>query len=328
VIRRAYCGAQLLSGAFTLLLAACGGGGGSGSGGSNAALSVSTTSITFTAIQNGATPSTQNVAVTISGGTVYVAINSVTGTGFSPSFSITGQTSGNIVITPFPPSLAPGTYTGTVTVRGCADASCSSGDVAGSPEVINVSYTIQPLTGLAASPQSLSFGQLQGGPAPAAQILGISEISGGSYAWNASVTYQSGSGWLNINGASSASGTSLPALLSLSGSSSSTLGTLNAIVHITGNGKAIDVPVSYTVSQPQISASLPGLNFNTVNLGPVQPTQNLTLTTQGSVPVIYATSVTYAAGATGWLTVPASGTAPALRTISFTCLSRPVDAAG
>src|SRR5207245_6603779 len=105
---------------------------------------------------------------------------------------------------------AAGTYTGTITVRGCLASDCSTGDAAGSPKTINVSYTVQPQTGLAASPQSLSFTQLQGGPAPVAQNLGISELSGASYAWNASVVYQSGSGWLNIDSAHSASGPALP----------------------------------------------------------------------------------------------------------------------
>src|SRR5947208_5270305 len=67
MIGRAYCSAQALCVAFTMLLAACGGGGGGSSGPS---LSVSTTNVTFTAIQNGATPATQNVGVSISGGTV------------------------------------------------------------------------------------------------------------------------------------------------------------------------------------------------------------------------------------------------------------------
>src|SRR5258708_28340879 len=61
-------------------------------------------------------------------------------------------------------SLAPGNYTTTVSI-GIADV---SHNILAYRNVA-VSYTVQPLAGLAANPQSLSFNQLQGGPAPAPQ---------------------------------------------------------------------------------------------------------------------------------------------------------------
>jgi hypothetical protein len=188
--------------------------------------------------------------------------------------------------------------------------------VAGSPAVIKVAYSIDPQVALVASPQGVGFDQLQGGAAPAPQTLALSDVDDGDYAWNASVTYQSGSAWLKINGAGSASGSSLPASLSLSVNPSSTLGTLDAIVHITGAGKPIDVPVSYTVSQPRITPSPAQLTFNATNQGASPATQNITLSTQGNVPINYTTAVVnYSAGASGWLNVPASGTAPGTLTV-------------
>jgi hypothetical protein len=316
MIVRVHRSAQILCVAFTLLLAACSGGGGGDSGGGTPALSASTTSLSFTAIQNGSTPPAQQVVLTISGGTVFIGIPSVTGSTFSTSFAITGQTTGAITVTPVAPTLAPGTYAGTITVRGCLTDPCASNDVAGSPVVINVSYTIQAQTGFSASPQSFSLSQLQGGPAVAPQTLSLSDLNGGSYAWNASIVYQSGSGWLNINGASAASGPSLPASLSLSINSSLTPGTVNAIVHITGNGNSIDVPVSYTVSQAQVTPSPAQLTFNATNGGASPPTQSITLSTQGGVPVNYTTAVAnYSAGASGWLNAPSIGTAPGTVTV-------------
>ena len=307
MIGRAYCSAQALCVAFTMLLAACGGGGGGSSGPS---LSVSTTNVTFTAIQNGATPATQNVGVSISGGTVYVG-TAQNGSAFTHSFTITGATTGNIAVTPAAPTMTAGTYTGTITVRGCLASDCSTGDAAGSPKTINVSYTVQPQTGLAASPQSLSFAQLQGGPAPTAQPVGISELSGGTYAWNATIIYQIGSGWLNINGAPSASGASLPASLSISINPSSTLGARQAVVRVTGNGNTLDVPVTYGVREPGLARNPQQLTFNASSQGATPATQNVTLSTEGSVPINYtAAVVNYSAGASGWLNTPASGTAP------------------
>jgi IPT/TIG domain-containing protein/BACON domain-containing protein len=329
---RIHRGARFASASIILLLAACTGGGGGGGGMSSTAdpstapgLTVNPTSVSFVALQNGPIPPTQDVQITISRqDAVVVSADFPPGvapptwldqsdsrfTGSGDNWTLTGA----ILTT----SLAPGTYTTTlrVTIADSADKVLAFRDV-------QLSYTIQPLVGPAASPQSFGFTQLQGGPVPAAQILGLSDLGGGSYAWNASISYQSGNGWLKIDGQSTASGTSLPALLSLGVNSSSTLGTLNAIVRITGNGKSIDVPVSFTVSPPQITASVPGLNFNTINLGPLQAAQNLALITQGGVPVDYTTSVSYGAGATDWLTVPASGTAPGSLSISVSANTLP-----
>jgi hypothetical protein len=105
-----------------------------------------------------------------------------------------------------------------------------------------------PTAGLASSPQSLAFSQSKGAPAPAAQMLDIADGGGASYPWNASVVYQSGSGWLNIAGAASASGATLPTSLSISVNSAATPGTLNARMRVTGNGRALEVPVSYVVT--------------------------------------------------------------------------------
>src|SRR5215831_11435062 len=157
-------GARIACAGLVLLLAACGGGAGGGGGSSGPSMSVSTTSVTFVAVQNGATPASQQVGVSVTG-TVFGGIDSTAGNFFSASFSITGQTTGVITVTPSAPTLAPGTYTGSITFRGCGDQFCNTGDVPGSPKVINVSYTIQAPVGLSPNPQSLTFNQLQGGGA-------------------------------------------------------------------------------------------------------------------------------------------------------------------
>jgi hypothetical protein len=202
-------------------------------------------------------------------------------------------------------SLAPGTYSTTIRFV--------IGDVqqhALALRDLQISYTVQAPVGLASSPTSLSFSQVAGAAAPAPQTLGISDLGGTSYAWNASVVYQSGLGWLNLDGAGSTSGSSLPASLSASINTQVGLGTLNATIHITGNGHTLDVPVSYTRTEPQLTRSPASLTFNALRLASNPPTQDVTLTTQGSLPLNYTTSVTYNPGASGWLSVPASGTAP------------------
>jgi hypothetical protein len=317
VIKRIYHGAQFACASVVLLLAACGGGGGGGGGGSGPDLStapgltVSPNSVTFTAVQNGAIPSTQNVQITISQpNAVFIGVGFPPGTtpptwldqnpsrltGAGNNWTLTGA----ILTT----NLALGTYTTTLRVA-IADG---AQNVLAYRDV-QVSYTVQPLAGFSATPTSLSFSQLQGAAAPSSQTLGIAELGGASYAWNASIVYQSGSGWLTVNGATSTSGATLPTSLAVGVNSTPALGTLNALIRVTGNGHTLDVPVSYTVAEPTLTRSPASLTFNASSQGTTPATQDVTLTTQGSLPLNYTTSVTYGVGANGWLTAPA-GTAP------------------
>ncbi len=121
--------------------------------------------------------------------------------------------------------------------------------------------------------------------------------------------YQSGSGWLNINGAGSASGATLPTSLSISVNPSGALGTLSAIVRVTGNGNTLDVPVRYALLEAQVSPPAVSLSFNGLRGGTLPPAQGFPFSTQGNLPVNYTSAVAYNQGS-GWLSTPASGTFP------------------
>ena len=298
LISRAPCVEQGMFAGLVLLLAACVGGGG-GSSGSGPSLSVSTASVTFTALRNGPAPASQQVDVSIQGGSVFVETTQ-NGSTFTHSFAITGQTTGIITVTPTSPTMAPGTYTGTITIRGCRDTFCTGGDVAGSPQVISVTYAIQP-AGISASPQSLNFSQPEGGSPPAAQTVMLSEIGNASYAWNASILYSQGSGWLSVNGGSQATGASLPSSLSIGITTPQSIGTYGALVRIAGNGNTTDVPVIYVVSK-SLSPS-PGSLSYTVGNTPLP----IDLTRQVSLNAFLGVTWTAASNAT-WLSIsPASG---------------------
>ena len=319
MISRASRVVQGLCAGLVLFLAACGGGGGSGGPDLSTApgLSVSPTSVAFTAVHNGAVPPAQSIQITLSGSGIAFIVVSYLATPTLPTWltqspSLTGSGS-NYTFTggPITTSLAPGTYTATIRI-----AIEDAGHNTLAFRDASVSYTIQPLTGLAANPLSLDFIQLQGAPAPVAQNLGISELGGASYAWNASVVYQSGSGWLNINGAASASGATLPTSLSISVNPSGALGTLSAIVRVTGNGNTLDVPVRYALLEPQVSPPAVSLSFDAVRGGALPPTQGVPFSTQGNVPVNYTSTVAYNGGS-GWLSTPASGTFPGTVSVSM-----------
>jgi uncharacterized delta-60 repeat protein len=134
---------QLVS--FTLLfaLAACGGGGGGsvGGGSSSVGFALSTTNITFTAARNSTTPALQGVGVSASGGTVYLLVSASGPYTYAQLVNYGGSTA-TIEISATYPSMVPGSYRETVTVRGCKAADCSTGEVSGSPKVINVTYTV------------------------------------------------------------------------------------------------------------------------------------------------------------------------------------------
>lgn len=306
-----------------LLLAACGGGGGGGSSSSSTGdgFSVSTTALSFSAEQNGALPASQDIQTSFTNPEAYY-VGAAYPPGVTPVswLTITESGSGNAYTFHFAvntTSLSPGTYNTTI---GLGIARRDGSII--TYKNISVSYTVQPLHGLNVAPQSVSFSQLLGDATPSPQSVTLSEISGSSYAWNASVSYQTGSGWLNVNGSSQSSGNSLPATLSLSINPLTSLGTYSAVVHVTGTNGALDIPVSYTVREPQVMFVPTSLAFSGISHDSTMPlTQSVTLSTGAGLPVGYSATVNYGAGASGWLTVPNSGSAPGTITVGVNTTS-------
>lgn len=145
------------------VLASCGGGGGGGgdssSGGSRptGTLSVSATTLTFVAGGvNSPAPAPQTISGTVTGvtsGNLYVIV-----TGDGPavssisSVSVIGNTGSAIVTVPQPSVIGPGTHTATITIRACLDdQACNSGNLTGSPKVIDVVYHVAVLSSSASS---------------------------------------------------------------------------------------------------------------------------------------------------------------------------------
>jgi hypothetical protein len=177
-------------------LVACGGGGGSGSGGPQGdAFSISTSVVNFSATQGGAAPAQQIVNVVVNSGTVFVATTQ-SGGNFGHSFSITGQTTGRITITPATP-VTPGNSTGTITVRGCSNETCTAADVAGSPKTITVNYAVAAAPTLTSTPHTVSFFTATGALPPSRSV--DLALSTGSTTWTSSIVYTFGPpGWLSV----------------------------------------------------------------------------------------------------------------------------------
>jgi hypothetical protein len=279
VVERIRYGARL-AWVCVALLAGCGGGGGGdgggdGSGSGGASLSVSTTSVSFAASQNGVPPDSQEVGVSIAGGSVFVGIFSVLGP-ISATFSITGDTTGVITIRPLAPTMVPGTYSGSVTVRGCPDQFCM-GDVSGSPKVINVSYTIIPP--IIATPNALSFSFITGGPAPAPQPITLVGTTG---AWTSSANQP----WIGVNPGNGTGdgGTSISA--DPSGLVPDTYS--GQVIFRSGVG-AVAVNIGLTVIPAAIQTNQSSLSFSGINGAPLA-SQSLTIAMNNGVPIAWTAS--------------------------------------
>jgi hypothetical protein len=147
----------------TATLAGCGGGSGDGSSGAAsgssglpvATFSVSRPWVTFNGIQGAPqsiAPNPDVVNVVMTNADVFIN-TSQTGTMFSHSYTADGSYAGHIAITAAYPS-DPGTFSGTIIVNGCSNASGPCNHVAGSPQTIKVTYNV---SGLSVTPAQLSF---------------------------------------------------------------------------------------------------------------------------------------------------------------------------
>ncbi|MGA3335277.1 MAG: right-handed parallel beta-helix repeat-containing protein, partial [Terracidiphilus sp.] len=144
---------------------------------SSPAISLSPTSLSFSATVGGANPSAQNVTVSNSGG----------GTLASPTTSINYTCSTQ----PTTGSLAAGTYNATVQVS-CTGAT-------NSPQSYTVAFTVSSSPAISLSPTSLTFNATVGGGNPSSQNVTVSNSGGGTLAVpTTSTTYHSGSGWLSV----------------------------------------------------------------------------------------------------------------------------------
>jgi hypothetical protein len=250
--------ARIACASVVLLLAACGGGGGGGGGtdlSSAPGLALSPTSLSFTAVQNGALPSTQNVQVTI---TSPAALGIIVGfpTGVTPPvwfdqnssfFCTPSLTFCTLVAAISTTSLAPGTYTTTLrfVIGDTPQHALALRD-------LPISYTITP-PAIATIPSSLDFSFITGGTPPAAQPI---LLTGGTGSWTASANQP----WISVP--SSGSGGLVNIGVNPTGLTPSTY---NGTVTFSSGGHTAPVTVSLTVAAPGIQTSQASLSFSGIN---------------------------------------------------------------
>ena len=213
-----------------------------------------------------------------------------------------GNTPNNLQVTINPANLAPGTYTGSITVSSTATNVPA--------QTIPVTLIVVP-SNVSASPASVTFTQSAGGAAPPAQTVQISGVPAGSTIGALKLEFN-GSGWLSATTAGStvtvtANGSQLP--------QGTFQGVVTVIVPGAGNSP-LYIPVTLTVgAPPTLSVSPSSVSFSYASGSATLPAaQTVQVTsTGGNVPFNAAfTPSPSIANRGNFITVtPPSGTTPA-----------------
>jgi hypothetical protein len=241
-------------------------------------ISLSPTSLSFSATQGGGNPSAKNVTVSNSGGGTLASpttqINYSQGSGWL-SVNCTGSSAPYTCSTqPATGSLAAGTYNATVQVS-CTGAT-------NTPQSYTVAFTVNPVSSptISLSPTSLSFSATVGGGNPSSQNVTVSNSGGGTLAVpTTGIVYHSGTGWLSVQ----VQGSSAPfTLVTQPTTGSLAAGTYTATVNVSSTG-ATNSPQPYTVTFTVTSGSVCQTSTTTGTCGPYNYPQ---ITANGTYPII------------------------------------------
>lgn len=265
-------------------------------------LTVTPTSLTFTAHAGGAAPAAKNVSVTSSGSARHFTVT--TSAAWLTATPTSGTTPATVRVSANPAHLTAGTYTGTVRIS-----------VPDSENARQVSVTFKVTSGsahLTVTPNTLGFSHQMGGTVLASQNLSVRSSTGSAVKFTASVT--SGSGWLS---ASPASGTTPGAVTVSVHPGSLAVGTHTGAVAISSSIGSVTVTVTLTVTSAAAMTVTPGsLAFGFQQGGSPPASQNLSVSSTSAVSFT-ATASTTSGGS--WLTVSSTGgTTPATLTVTAT----------
>ena len=234
---------------------------------------------------------------------------SVPGTWLGIAGNTSGSTPQNLSVQILPGGLAPGQYSGNVTI--------SSPSLGSTQVTIPVMLTVTSNVTVSLTPAALSFTEAQGGPAAAAglpaQTLALAS-TGGTATFTAGVgSITGGSNWLQI---APASGPATGAIQISVLPNSLSHGTYTAQILVSFQNAAtvpITVPVVLTVTAPQtlsVSSTTLSFGYQTAGLQPA-PQQIAVSSTGGGVAFSIGTTSTAGTASGGWLSVDsASGTTP------------------
>ena len=262
-----------------------------------AILTLSTTSLTGAAVQAQASATASFTVRNSGGGTLTYSLGDSAGwLALSPASGTSTGEADTIQVTMDPASLAPGSYSATITATATG--------ATGSPATITVAFTVNaPPPALAVSPGTLSGSVVQGGSAVASSFT-VRNTGGGTLSY----TVSDNAAWLSLSPASGASTGEADTIAVSMSPSGLAPGTYPATVTTTAagaTGSPGTIAVTFTVNAPSPALALSS---------PVLSAQGV----QGQAAVTGTFSLRNAGGGTlswsvaddaAWLTLsPASGT--------------------
>lgn len=298
--------------------------------GAQPAITLSTSSLTFSATANGANPAAQIVNVTNSVpsstlAAVATSIQYLQGNGW---LVLTPGGAGNAQSISVQPSISgviAGTYMAMVTV--------SSPGASNTPQAFSVTLTVAAQPTLSLSTTSLSFSGVQGGANPASQPITVSNVGGGTLAApTATPTYSDATNGGNCTAATctwlagagiAISGSAAPYTVTVQPQLTGlTAGTYAATLRIDSTGASNTPQFAFVTlsvgspSIPTIALSRTSVSF-AANVGAQAPAaQNVTVTNSGTGTLQTPTTTTVYAQGAGWLAVTVGG-GPSSFTVSI-----------
>jgi hypothetical protein len=218
-----------------------------------AALSPSTTTLTYSANWGGPNPAPQTVQLTAGGGgsLAWTAVSNASWLSVAPAG---GLTPANLQVSVNSSSLSGGTFNGTITLISLGATN--------STQMISVSLTVvTPPPVIAPSPSSLSFVAAIGQPSPPAQAVNIANGGYGSFSY----TVATDSSWLSVSPASGSTPGSVNVSVNATGLA---IGTYTGNVIVTASGVANSpqsIPVTLQVLSQDMTETFNDLGVGWIN---------------------------------------------------------------
>jgi uncharacterized protein (TIGR03437 family) len=235
---------------------------------SSQTITVTPSSLNFTAAVGAAAPPSQTVNVT-GGGSSSMSVTTSGGSWLSASLSAS-TTSAVVTVSVNPANLTAGTYTGTVaiTLPGATN----------SPQNVAVTFVVSGTAILAATPANLNFAYLPGNPNPSAQIVNITSSQPASF----SIATANGS-WLTVTSSGTTTPASLTANVNPAGLSDGSYQATITISSANATNSPLVISVGLVVSnEPTIVASPSSLTFTAAGTNP--PSQSISLNGNSTLP--------------------------------------------
>src|SRR6266513_2822615 len=269
-----------------------------------ATVQLSPSSLTFTAKQNGASPTPQTMNLSDPGTSIrpWTLMPSVPWLTVSPPAGTISTETDHIVVGANVSGLGQGSYPASITVM-TFDANGTLHKF-----VVPVSLTLTaPSATIGSLPTNLAFSGTVGGANPLAQPFALTNTGGGTLSW----TLSDNAAWLQLNTASGTTTTETDTISASVTTNGLAAGTYNAIITVTAAGSTNSprqIPVSLTLKAatllPAIGLSRTSLGFAGTVGGTIPSDQSLAVSNVGGVTLTWSASDN-----STWLTLsPVSGT--------------------